>query len=113
MPSCNKVTYKCRHRSHGRSNVVPRIIQLSVLIFVTVYYGAFGRAESPMPVFVSINPQKYFVQRIGGNRVDVQVMVAPGASPITYEPRPRQMADLAKAKIYFAVGVPFEDAWLD
>lgn len=69
-------------------------------------------AADPVPVFVSIAPQKYFVQRIGRNRVDVRVMVPPGASPATYEPRPRQMAALTTAKLYFAVGVPFETAWL-
>ncbi|MGD9350755.1 MAG: zinc ABC transporter substrate-binding protein, partial [Desulfobacterales bacterium] len=65
-----------------------------------------------MPVFVSINPQKFFVQQIGGNRVSVQVMVPAGASPATYEPKPRQMVDLSKTSIYFAIGVPFENVWL-
>jgi len=63
-------------------------------------------------VFVSIVPQKYFVQQIGKELVDVQAMVLPGASPASYEPKPHQMADLAKAKVYFAIGVPFENAWL-
>jgi zinc transport system substrate-binding protein len=49
---------------------------------------------------------------VGGGHVAVSVMVAPGASPATYEPKPRQMAALAAAKAYFAVGVPFEAAWL-
>jgi zinc transport system substrate-binding protein len=52
------------------------------------------------------------VQQIGKDLVDVQVMVLPGASPATYEPKPKQMADLSKTKIYFAIGVPFENAWL-
>jgi zinc transport system substrate-binding protein len=39
-------------------------------------------------------------------------MVQPAASPATYEPKPKQMVDLSKAKIYFAIGVPFENAWL-
>jgi len=63
-------------------------------------------------MFVSIVPQKYFVQQIGKNKVDVKIMVKPGASPATYEPKPRQMAELSKAKLYFAIGVPFENAWL-
>ncbi len=58
-------------------------------------------------------PQKYFVKQIGGDLVDVQVMVQPGSSPHSYEPKPKQLTDLAKAKIYFAIGVPFEDSWLD
>jgi len=65
-----------------------------------------------LPITVSIVPQKYFVDRIGGDLVDVSIMVLPGAGPATYEPRPRQMAALAKATLYFAVGVPFESVWL-
>lgn len=72
-----------------------------------------GMAADKIPVFVSILPQKYFVQQIGQDLVDVKVMVQPGASPATYEPKPRQMADLSKSKIYFAIGVPYEKAWLD
>lgn len=71
-----------------------------------------AQAEKKLAVFVSIAPQKYFVQQIGKERVDVQVMVQPGASPATYEPKPRQMAAISKTPIYFAMGVPFEKNWL-
>lgn len=70
------------------------------------------RANDRIPVYVSILPQQFFVQQIGKNMVDVQVMVPPGASPATYEPRPAQMTALGKTKLYFAVGVPFESVWL-
>ncbi len=69
-------------------------------------------ATEKLSVFVSIVPQKYFVQQIGKERVDIQVMVKPGASPHIYEPKPRQMMDIANAKLYFAIGVQFENAWL-
>lgn len=59
-------------------------------------------------VFVSILPQKYFVERIGGDLVDVSVMVGPGYGPTTYEPLPSQMIALAKTNVYFRIGVPFE-----
>ena len=71
-----------------------------------------AEAGQKLTVFVSIAPQKYFVHQIGRERVDVQVMVPPGASPATYEPKPRQMAALSKTPIYFAIGVPFEKNWL-
>ncbi|MFZ7128368.1 MAG: metal ABC transporter solute-binding protein, Zn/Mn family [Desulfobacterales bacterium] len=71
-----------------------------------------GFAEK-LPVFVSILPQRHFVQQIGRDLVDVQVMVEPGASPHNYEPKPRQMVALSKARIYFAIGAPFEAVWLD
>jgi zinc transport system substrate-binding protein len=69
-------------------------------------------ATERLQVFVSLLPQKYFVEKIGGDFVDVQVMVAPGASPASYEPKPLQMARLVDTRIYFAVGVPFEATWL-
>jgi zinc transport system substrate-binding protein len=65
-----------------------------------------------MKVFVSIVPQKYFVQKIGGDRVAVSVLVPPGASPHQFEPKPRQMAELAQTSVYFAIGVELEKAWL-
>lgn len=66
-----------------------------------------------LTVTVSIVPQKYFVERVGGGRVDVNVMVLPGNNPATYEPRPEQLTALSESAAYFSIGVPFEDAWLE
>lgn len=71
------------------------------------------QAEAPLGIMVSILPQRYFVERIGGERVAVSVMVAPGASPETYEPKPDQMRALARARAYVRIGVPFETVWMD
>ena len=69
-------------------------------------------ASPKMSVYVSILPQKFFVRQICKQLADIQVMVPPGASPATYEPKPRQMAAISKTRIYFSIGVPFEKAWL-
>jgi len=61
---------------------------------------------------VSILPQKTFLEAIGGDKVNVTLMVEPGNSPHTYEPKPSQMVSVAKADLYFAMGVEFEDVWL-
>ena len=82
------------------------------LFGLCMFFQETTYAGSVMPVYVSIVPQKYFVEKIGGGLVYVSVMVQPGASPATYEPKPRQMVTLSKAKIYFAIGVPFEKVWL-
>lgn len=70
-------------------------------------------AERKLNITVSILPQKYFVERIGGEFVKVSVMVPPGNSPATYEPKPEQMKALAEADAYVSIGVPFEKAWLE
>jgi zinc transport system substrate-binding protein len=69
-------------------------------------------AEEQLDITVSILPQKYFVERIGGDTVEVNVMVEPGASPATYEPKPQQMKALSEAEAYVRIGVPFEKAWM-
>ena len=88
------------------------IYKLIALILICFMSISNVLAADQLPVFVSIVPQKYFVQRIGKDLVDVHVMVRPGASPATYEPKPGQMVAITHAKIYFSIGVPFEKAWL-
>jgi len=84
-----------------------------ILLFLMIWPAPVGSgAKDPLRVTVSILPQKYFVERISGDLADISVMVPPGASPATYEPRPSQMKALVGSKIYFAVGVPFEKVWL-
>lgn len=63
-----------------------------------------------LTAFVTIQPQAFAVQRIGGDHVDVHVMVAPGQSYHTYEPTPLQIAALADARVYFGIGIPIDHA---
>lgn len=67
---------------------------------------------SKLAVTVSIVPQQYFVKRIGGDHVAVNIMVLPGANHELYEPKPEQLRSLAKSKVYFSIGqLPFEKTW--
>jgi zinc transport system substrate-binding protein len=72
-----------------------------------------ARSIDKITIFVSISPQKFLVERIGGDRVIVTVMVGPGQNPATYEPTPKKMTKLSAADVYFQIGVPFEDVWVD
>jgi zinc transport system substrate-binding protein len=67
---------------------------------------------SNINAIVSILPEQTFVKAIGGDKVDVSLMVQPGNSPHTYEPKPSQMIDITKAHLYFAIDVEFEHVWL-
>ncbi|MGK7908421.1 MAG: zinc ABC transporter substrate-binding protein [Synechococcus sp.] len=69
--------------------------------------------DSRLQISVSIVPQKYFVERVGGDSVSVNVMVEPGDEPHTYEPKPEQLRMLSFADAYMRIGVEFEDAWMD
>ncbi len=85
-----------------------------IIIILTVFLQTqTAEAMETIPIFVSIVPQKYFVERIGGDRVNVRVMVEPGTNPHFYEPKPGQMIAISRTKIYFAIGGAFEDTWLE
>jgi zinc transport system substrate-binding protein len=67
-------------------------------------------------VVVSVLPQAYFVERLAGDLVEIEVMIPPGASPSSYEPTIGQLRAMADAALYVRVGhpnFPFEVAWLD
>jgi len=91
---------------------IAKIIAFVVALWALQVGAASASASAPLPVFVSILPQKYFVERVGGEQVAVSVMVGSGQSPATYEPTPRQMTALSQARLYFSIGVAFEDVWL-
>ena len=82
------------------------------MIFLGLSLVSTAAANDTVTVAVSILPQKYFINKIAGDRAQVEVMVLPGANPATYEPKPQQMAVMTKTSIYFAIGVPFEAIWL-
>ncbi len=66
----------------------------------------------PLMVSVSIVPQKSMVEKIGKDLVDINLLVSPGSSPHGYEPKPKQMTQMAHSTLYLAIGVEFESAWL-
>ena len=82
-----------------------KLIILALLGLTTLTYANIN-------IVVSILPQKIFLKAIGGDKVNISLMVNPGNSPHTYEPKPSQMKDIAKADIYFTIGVEYEHTWL-
>jgi zinc transport system substrate-binding protein len=60
-------------------------------------------------VLVSVAPYVHLVERIGGEDIGVELLVPQGASPHTYEPTPKQIQAISKAKVWFCLGEPIED----
>lgn len=82
-----------------------------ILILACLLCAAPAWAEK-LPIAVGIAPMKYFADKIGGDLVETTVMVPAGTDAHTYEPKPSQMRAVASAKLYFAVGLEFEEAWV-
>ncbi|BBA80169.1 zinc ABC transporter periplasmic binding protein [cyanobacterium endosymbiont of Rhopalodia gibberula] len=75
--------------------------------------GTQNKAKEILDITVSIVPQKYFVRKIGGDRVKINVMVKSGVDFHNYEPKPEQLQALSHAEAYITIGIPFERAWID
>ncbi len=83
------------------------------LIIITLS-GCISQTENAAEVraATTIIPLGEFVKAVGGERVDVSVLVPPGAEPHTFEPSPSQIRQVADADIYVKNGVGLE-SWID
>ena len=59
-------------------------------------------------IYVSIPPQKWLAEQIAGDRATIAILLEKSQDPHTFEPTPRQIAGLSKAKLYFTIGMTFE-----
>lgn len=91
------------------------LIAISLFIIVIAGCAKKDKSQDSIGIVVSIVPLQEFTEKIGGDKVSVSVMVTPGASPHSYEPKPDQLVNVGKAKMYVKVGSPveFELTWLD
>ncbi|WP_243361860.1 metal ABC transporter solute-binding protein, Zn/Mn family [Fundidesulfovibrio terrae] len=94
-------------RTHAGSSALA-----ALLLALALALGAAPALAAPLPVMVSVAPQKYLVERLAGPLAEVSVMVQPGADAHSFEPKPSQMVQAAKARLYLAQGVEFEQTWL-
>jgi zinc transport system substrate-binding protein len=95
--------------------VISMVLLVVTAPLITSCQKEVAEESSKLGVVVTILPQAEFVEQVGGEKVEVSVMVPPGASPHTYEPKPSQLVALEKAVVYFKVGsgIDFELSWMD
>jgi len=65
-------------------------------------------------ITVSIPPQSYFVRQLAGDHFQINVMIPPGANPVTFDPPPGKMKKVAQSEAYIKIGhLAFEQIWMD
>lgn len=74
----------------------------------TEAFSVWTTDPSVLKIAVSIPPQKYFVEQIGGAQVQVISMLDETDEFLTSTPSAEKLAILAEADIFFMVGAPFE-----
>ena len=61
-------------------------------------------------VIASIAPVEYLAKAVGGDKIEVQSLAKGDVH--SYEPKPNDMKAVAKARIFIAAGLEFEEAWI-
>lgn len=87
------------------------IRRLTAVLAVLLLFAAPAGAAT-LRVAVSVLPLAEFAQRVGGDRVSVQTLVGPGQNPHSFELTARQVEELTSARLFWRVGMPFEEAWV-
>lgn len=92
-----------------RGTCINRILML--LLFLLLMSAELLVAQ-PLELFVSIPPQKYLVDRLGGEYINSQILIGEGKSPHLFHPTSRQIVALSRAKLFFAMDMEFEKVLL-
>ena len=85
-----------------------RTVKYASLLAGLLAWPGLVWGAAALPVWVTIEPQAYFLNAVGGDAVQVRVLVRPGHCVELYAPSPRDMAELSRAKAYFRMAVPVE-----
>jgi zinc transport system substrate-binding protein len=88
-------------------------IMLLVLVgcWCLAWPAGLSRAAAPagqIQVAATIVPLGDFCRKIGGDLVQVQVLIPPGASPHVFEPAPSVMAKASQARVFVYIGAGLE-----
>lgn len=93
-------------------NRIAAYITAVIATLLTLSIGGCVSHTSHKPVItVSIQPQKYFLEKIAGDKWDVKCLLSNGADPESYDPSMTHLLNLENSKAYFRMGnIPFESA---
>ena len=113
------------YRNTRNNNLMRHIIPafLSVIIAVTLLAGCGTSSSSSsssassassngkLKVIATIFPEYDFLRQIGGDKIDLKMLLKPGSESHSYEPTPQDIKDVAAADMFVYVGGD-SDAWI-
>lgn len=95
----------------------PRVLLIVLLILGLLVSGCGQKTASPsdtapqtpkIKVLVSVYPVYEFVRQVGGDKVEVAMLVPAGAEPHEWEPSAKDLVQVKNAKLFFFHGANFE-----
>ncbi|MCL2576840.1 MAG: metal ABC transporter substrate-binding protein [Defluviitaleaceae bacterium] len=68
-----------------------------------------GQQAEPLRIIATIFPQYDFVRQITGGRVEISLLISPGAESHGFEPTPRDMIEIGQADLLIHIGGQKDD----
>ena len=74
-------------------------------LFVLILMACGDKRADERIVSVTIEPQRYFAEKIAGDKFKINCVVPAGQSPETYDPTPQQMVQVGKSQGYLRLSL--------
>lgn len=86
---------------------------LYIITLLLLFTACNSKVSDKESLSVSIEPQRYFLEKIAGDKYNINVLMQTGSSPESYDPTPSQMVNIGKSILYFKIGyLGFENNFL-
>lgn len=87
-----------------------------ILCLVSFFFfsggSSFAHSQPTLKAVASLFPLQDFAKAVGGERVQVDILLPPGAEPHSWEPRPSDLAKIYRADFFLYIGRAMEP-WAD
>ncbi|MDD2961004.1 MAG: zinc ABC transporter substrate-binding protein [Muribaculaceae bacterium] len=80
------------------------IITTCIIFAIALLFGCNNSQSNTKSIAVSIQPQKFFLEKIVGNKYSVSCLLSPNSNPEAYEPNMAHLMNLEKSDAYFKIG---------
>ena len=81
--------------------------------FIVINSGCKKPDNDPRPlVITTLFPQYDFARQIGGEKIKLKLLLKPGVEAHSFEPTPRDIADISKARLFIYTG-SFMEPWAE
>jgi ABC-type Zn uptake system ZnuABC Zn-binding protein ZnuA len=88
------------------------LIVIQILLVSCLWASGRGETHEFLRVVTTTSIISDVVSNIGGDRIDLKGLISPGQDPHSYEPAPRDIAEVEDAEIMFVNGFDLEEGLL-
>ena len=95
-----------------KKNIIFLILVICVFIAIIAVISAVSnynnKNKEKIQIVATLFPQYDFAKKVGGDKVDVTLLLPPGSESHTYEPTPRDMVNINNSNLFIYTGKEME-----